>query len=254
MNKTTDMNTPEVQEHLATIHSFALVGRCVNSVTHDVNNLLGAVMAYAELMGLEAKNGSGIPRMAQEIVGAVKRTSALVNGLAVLAQKEASRPGLVDPSELIGQLLDLRRFDFRSARIAVETILDPDLPGILADPLGLGLALMTLINDAIDTLQEEPRRILRITTRRTKTAVFIEIWNSGPPVPREQRERIFEPMFTTKKNNHRGLSLACARDTVVRQGGDLDYDDELGFLLSLPINSAIPMVRTENVLQPALKV
>ena len=76
-----DLNTDAGREKLTLLFRYAQIGRCVNSVTHDVNNYLGAIMAYAELIGLDAQLPDDSQRMIGEIVSAVRKSSDLINNL-----------------------------------------------------------------------------------------------------------------------------------------------------------------------------
>ena len=63
----------ETREKLARLYRYAQVGHCVSSVTHDVNNFLGAVLAYAELVGLEKNQTPEALRMLGEVMSAVRK-------------------------------------------------------------------------------------------------------------------------------------------------------------------------------------
>ncbi|MDX9972545.1 MAG: HAMP domain-containing sensor histidine kinase [FCB group bacterium] len=233
-----DLGTKDAQQRLVRLYRYAQVGHCVNSVTHDVNNFLGAIMAYAELVGMESALPPESTRMIEEILGAVRKASNLMNGLTSIARRDKPNSNLVDPGHLVEHVVDLRRYDLRSAQIPIETNCDAGLPMVLLDEPKIELALIYLIANAMDAVRELPTRLIKVRVRGMENGVVIEVWNNGPVVPEEDYERIFEPFFTTWDQDHIGLGLTVARDIARLHGGDLSYDPSRGFILGLPRESA----------------
>lgn len=233
-----DLATKEAQDRLVRLYRYAQVGHCVNSVTHDVNNFLGAIMAYAELVGMESALPPESARMIDEILGAVRKASNLMNGLTSIARRDKPNSNLVDPGNLVEHVIDLRRYDLRSAQIPIETNCDPGLPMILLDEPKVELALIYLITNAMDAVRDLPTRLIKVRVRGVENGVAIEVWNNGPTVPEEDYERIFEPFYTTRNEDHVGLGLTVARDIARLHGGNLSYDPGRGFIMGLPRESA----------------
>ncbi|NIA16623.1 MAG: sensor histidine kinase, partial [Nitrospiraceae bacterium] len=59
--------------------------------------------------------------------------------------------------------------------------------------------------------------------------------------PEADRERIFEPFYTTKGSDHFGLGLSVARDAARLHKGDLVYNEERGFVMRLPFDNGLPL-------------
>ena len=74
----------------------------------------------------------------------------------------------------------------------------------------------------------------------TMAADWAFIWNSGEAPPDDQRDVMFEAFATTKNGQHLGLGLWVARNIAREAGGDLAYDAERGFVLTLPKDSGAP--------------
>jgi signal transduction histidine kinase len=229
-----DLETEEAKQRIVRQYRYAMIGRCVNSVTHDVNNFLGAIMAYAELVGMESALPQESMRMIDEIMGAVRKSSNLMNSLTSIARRDKPNSNLVDPGNLVEHVVDLRRYELRSAQVPFECTCDPNLPMVLLDEPKIEMALIYLIANAMDAVKSAPTRMVKIRVRGLDNAVAIEVWNNGPIVPEEDRERIFEPFYTTKDEDHLGLGLTVARDIARMHGGDLSYDPARGFILGLP--------------------
>ncbi|WP_164253080.1 sensor histidine kinase [Streptomyces sp. S4.7] len=105
-----------------------------------------------------------------------------------------------------------------SLRISPATL----LPDRLVDPQGLVTVLGNLVDNALDAAagSEDPR--IEVEVRAEGRTVVLRISDSGPGVPREQRELVFTEGWTTKElptHGRRGLGLAMVRRLAERQGG-----------------------------------
>lgn len=227
---------------LKTLYRYAQVGRCVSSVTHDVNNLLGAVLAYAELVQLDTNLSEESRRMLGEVMEAARRCSALVNNLTSVARKERNDISLLEPVTLMKHVLDLRRYDLKVGRISLEEHYDERVPSLVAVKARLEQAIIYLLNNAAETVEHAEERRVRVSVRARDGRVDIEIWNSGPVAPESERETIFEPFHSTRGEGHLGLGLHLAREIARFHEGDLRYDAARGFVLELPHKNSLAKV------------
>lgn len=234
-----DLESEDGRQRIARLFRYAQIGHCVNSVTHDVNNFLGAIMAYAELIGMESPLNQESLRMIDEIMGAVRKSSTLVNNLTAIARKERPNVNLVDPAQLVERVIDLRRYDLKASQIAIESRYEANLPMLVCDQPKVEQALMYILSNAVEELRTAEHRLIRVRVSPHGTGAAIEIWNSGRVIPEEHREAIFQPFFTTKEDDHLGLGLAVATDLARLHRGELVYDPEKGFILRLPAEGPV---------------
>ena len=101
--------------------NWTVAGRFVRDVTHDVNNQLGAVLAYAELLALEIGSREELRGMINEITTAVQRASVLMDTLASVASRDVTTVQSVDLSAVVRDALLLfeREADRRHIRLVV---------------------------------------------------------------------------------------------------------------------------------------
>jgi signal transduction histidine kinase len=236
-----DLTSDDGRERLVQLFRYAQVGRCVNSVTHDLNNLLGAILAYSELVGMDLDPQSEAGHMVSEIAGAVRKSSDLVNNLTTLAREEQAQSTRVAPRQLIEQTLDLRRYDIRAAHIVLETHIEEDLPTIPVDQAKLGAILIHLLSNAIEQLGGRKKALIRVSAINCEGGVEIRLWDSGGGVLESTRDRIFDLFFTTKAAPHLGLGLPLARRVAEYHEGSLVYSDDQGFVLTLPAENALQL-------------
>ncbi len=232
-----DLNSDDARERLTRLFRHAQVGRSVSSVTHDLNNYLGAIMAYAELAGMDKGISADTARMLGEVVNAVKKSSGLVASLTDVARKEKPDVRIMDPAQLVERVLDLRRYDLRVANVTLTNNYDPNLPLLSVNLPRLQLALMYLVSNAIEALDGTERKKLSVDVHKTDDGVRIAFKDSGSPIQDDVRAAMFTPFYTTRDVNHLGLGLSVARATVEDHGGTLEYDPDNGFVIALPLRT-----------------
>ena len=224
-------------EHL---FRYAQVGRCVSSVTHDVNNLLGAILAYAELIGLEESLSEESARMLKEIMNAVRRSSTLITNLTDVARKERADIRVVQPFQILERVLSMCQYDLKVSHIECEVDCPEELAAIALDVPKLQRAMMSVVGNAIEHEPDSSGRRVILRGGANGDRLDFSVWNSGTPVPPEDRERIFDPLYTTKGDEHMGLGLTIARQAARLHQGDMFYDPERGFVISLPSEGLLP--------------
>jgi PAS domain S-box-containing protein len=116
-----------------------------------------------------------------------------------------------------------------------------NLPHILADPAMITQTLTTLIDNAFNYVPALGSITIKTGVKKNQE-VWFSVANSGPPIPPEEREKIFERFFRGSINAQRhvpgtGLGLAIARELVTRQGGAITAGGDAGavFTVSLPL-------------------
>lgn len=230
--------SPETQARLEALLRLATLGRCVGGVAHDLNNALGAISAYAELLTMSGNLGAESKRMTGEILRNVQRSTELLRFLTQAARTEAEGPEEIAVGRLVQQTVALRLHALRAAQIRVETEIAEPLPDVVAHRAAVQLALMELIVNAEDGLGHAEQKVLRLSAQRVPEGVEISVRHTGPAIPAEMRKVMFEPFYTNKSGPHTGMGLNWARRSMEGQGGRLEYDEVRGFVLSLPIAQA----------------
>ena len=231
-----DLAEPEMAERFAHIYRYAQVGRCVNGVTHDINNFLGAMLAYVELVSLEEGLSEESQRMLGEVMNGVGKCSDLISGLTAIARPEKLTVNLLDPIPLAQAVMTLRQYSLRVAQIQVETDFPELLPTLIGDAPKLKLALLYLLMNAQEALEkQETARLLRFRVALDGDAIAFSVWNSGDGVT----EAMFEPFVSDKDGEHIGYGLQAVQDIADLHEGKLFFDTERGMVLSIPRSNAL---------------
>jgi signal transduction histidine kinase len=186
-----------------------------------------------------------LEQLSGEIVESMTRISVLVKSIKEYSYMDTVADRDVDLHQDIENTLRIMDRSIRQADVSVEREYDKDLPKICANGSELNQVWTNLIDNAVDAMAEDSSgrpRVLRIRTARKLNRVVVEVFDTGPGVPLELRDRIFEPFFTTKKQGEgTGLGLDMVQKIVHRHHGDLRLESAPGrtcFQVILPVRSA----------------
>jgi two-component system NtrC family sensor kinase len=148
-------------------------------------------------------------------------------------------------ADRLGQALVLVEHAAQRARVAVELDVPADLE-VVGDPGKLDQVVLNLVSNAVEASAGAGSRV-RVSGARAPDGVRLVVEDDGPGIPPALRERVFEPLFTTRPGTGTGLGLPICRDLVhAAYGGRLELaPSERGarFELWLPDGGALAMAR-----------
>jgi two-component system NtrC family sensor kinase len=229
-----DPDSDQVKARLVQLHRYAQVGKCVNGVTHDINNLLGAAMAYAELASFDERISPDTARMLSQIVDGITKCSQLISSLTSIARRDRLDINLVAPDRLMDDVITLRDYELKMKQIAVEKVYDPEIGAMLLDLPKVKVALIYLLVNAQDAVSEKTDRRVRITIKGLEDFVEFQFWDSGGGLAPEHVESAFQPLTSHwGDGEHVGLGLFAARQIAELHEGGLTYDPAKGFCFRL---------------------
>lgn len=242
--------TAELEKaHKTLVHSekMASLGKLAATVAHEVNNPLFGMLTYARLtmkdLAKDPSDPAARARMEsnlQIIERESRRCGELMKNLLAFSRQAPPKRSATQVNAVAERALALVAHQCELAQIELRRNLDPDLPEISADPAQLQQVLVVLLVNATEALGRNGW--IEISSRRLPGDAGVEVCvrDSGPGIPPELAEKIFEPFFSTKDDQHRtGLGLAVARGIVERHGGVLGVESRPGegarFCLQLPL-------------------
>ena len=226
-----------------TLFRYAEAGRCVSGVVHDINNYLGAIMAYADLVGLEEGLGEEPQRMLGDIHAAVERCTELLSCLATISRGDKPSVNMADAAELMRRILRLRNHKHNVAEINTTFEEDEQLSALVIDLPGIQFALLCLVMNAEDNLMEmeDGPRQLRLSVKKSTDGISFTVWNSGACLTEEEAVRAFKPFTSRHADGHLGLGLFSARETAEAHRGSLTYRAKEGFVMFLPRETGLTL-------------
>ena len=238
---------------------LAAVGQLVSGVAHELNNPLAGVLAYSQLLlSMDAAADVETRQALETINHEASRAAKIVSNLLTFARQQPAERTDANLNAIVSDTLALRRYALRAAGIELDVALDPDLPRTWADPFQLQQVVLNLVANAEQALADwlGPRRIA-LRTRQEDGNIVVSVSDTGPGVADEQRDRIFNPFFTTKPvGQGTGLGLSISDGIVRQHGGQIRVESTPGhgatFELRIPVLPAPDEPPTLHVAAPAL--
>lgn len=222
------------RENFSRVLKYAQAGRFISSVTHDVNNFLGAIMAYAELIEMDSKLSDDSKRMLGEVREAVLKSTNLLGTLSLIAQENGESTTFSRVTDVVDRVLNLLRYELKLNQTELQTITKENFDNVLVDEPALSRVLIHLVANAMEQLANAEGKRIKIVLQKSGDAIELAVHNSGQPVPEPERELIFGPFYSNKGEGHFGLGLTEAREIARSHQGDLVYDTERGFVIRWP--------------------
>ena len=232
------------QQRINQIEKLSAMGSLLAGVAHELNNPLAILMAQATLLqDMEPAPPPAIKTRADRIYAAAQRSGRIVKSFLAMARQ---KPPVREPTKIqdvIAGALELTGYGLRSAGIEVTKDFPPDIPVISGDPDLLGQVFTNLLINAQQILQDRPHpRRIRIAIRWRGDQLIIDFADSGPGIPPDVAERIFEPYFTTKPVGvGTGIGLSICRNVIEAHGGRIVLVREspgAHFRITLPLKTA----------------
>jgi len=228
----------DTQDELVRKEKLATIGQLASSVGHELRNPLG-VMANAVYI-LERSIGQPSPRAQQYLQllsTQIRLSERIVSDLLDSARSKSPQRRDVDVRTLVTE--QLGRITIPS-NVHVEIAVQDPLPSVHVDPDQIGQIMVNLLTNATQAMDNQPG-VLSIAARDGDGRVHIDVRDTGPGVPAELAERIFEPLYTTKARGI-GLGLSVARSLATANRGTLTVMNHPGggavFSLDLPASES----------------
>jgi len=255
LNRMTD-RLLDAQSQLVRSEKLASIGRLAAGVAHEVGNPLGAIGTYVEVLRRRGADPEVMAGLAREL----ERVDRIVRSLLDYARPQEDALLPVDPDKIVRAAFDLLRAQGAFRNVQVDTDLGMHVPEILGRAHILEQTLVNLLLNAVDATppggtivigtrrwayepgQSLPKRASdpgstrfpRVSERRPARVEFasgqpgtlIFVADSGIGVTPEDREKIFEPFYTTKDpGKGTGLGLAIVARSVHEMGGVVWVDN-----------------------------
>ena len=229
------------REHLLQSEKLALVGKLAAGVAHSIRNPFTSVkmrlFSLERGLKLDATQKEDFEVIAEEI----RHLDTIIRNFLEFARRPklmAVRTGL---SRVVDNTLELLRHRLESSGVAVRVERQENLPEVDVDVDQLKEALVNLLLNACEAMGQggeiEIREELAVVEPLGR-AVVIRLTDTGPGIPAEVREEMFQPFFSTKEEGS-GLGLPIAKRIMEEHGGILAYEDLEGcgasFVLAFPL-------------------
>jgi signal transduction histidine kinase/pSer/pThr/pTyr-binding forkhead associated (FHA) protein len=239
----------ETRYHHAMVQAerLAAVGQTIAHLSHSIKNILQGLQSGREIvnMGLADKDEELLNRGWKIVEKNQGRIHDLVMDMLSYSKE---RDPVVEPMELndlVADVVELMQGRAKELRAKLETNVEENIPVVQVDPEGLHRALLNIVSNALDAVEERKNPRVVVGTRLDPEPGWVRLLvrDNGTGILPEKLADIFKPFVSTKGARGTGLGLAVSRKILREHGGDILVQSEQGkgslFTLRLPLKSPL---------------
>ena len=226
-----------LNEELARAGRLAALGQAAANMAHQIGTPLNLISGYVQLLiQSSAPESASLDRL-KAIQDQIARVTAIVR-----AALDSSRPPAIpreraDLGALVRRVCQMASPMLEDAGVQVEVLAPDQSPELLADPVQLELALLSLVANSVDAMASGGTLTVRLG--RVDDRLRLEVEDTGSGIPPDLLAHIFDPWVTTKEpGKGSGLGLSIARQVIASHGGTIRVDNGPGkgaiFTIDLP--------------------
>jgi PAS domain S-box-containing protein len=232
----------KAQEQLQHSQLLASLGEMTAGIAHEVNNPLGSILLYSELL-MAGDISRLLKRDLKVIHDEAKRAARIMTDLLTYSRRMGSQGRRMDLHKVLKKIIDMRRYTEMVRNINITVDLHDTPLYVVGNSSQLTQLFMNLILNAEEALDESNGGNISITTGMDKEWAKISITDDGPGIPHENLQQIFFPFFTTKPTGKgTGLGLSTCYGIVTAHKGLIRAEtNEIGgatFVIELPLTKA----------------
>ena len=227
------------EKYQKAIQNHSAVNAMLLAFVHDLRTPMTVISSCAqscvELKGLS----HSAQKKLQMIWESSKQASALIRSFLDFSFSHFAEYKLVQINEILLRAWDLAKIQNHPCSVTLQTRLDENLPKVQANPEKVERIFLNLLNNAIQALPTEGKIRVRTRLLRAENRVEARVMDNGPGIPKNLRERIFAPFYTTKDDGS-GLGLYACKSMVAEHKGTITLHSKVNrgtlFSVKLPIN------------------
>ena len=241
----------ESEAQLRASERLASVGTLAAGIAHEINNPIGSILAaaqFAQVLEHDQGDGAQIDQALEDIVREAKRCGGIVKSVLQFARDERTDKWDCRLEEILRRTARLAQPETEAEGAQLELHLPPMPVWVHVNPIQIEQALLNLIRNALEAGGAQLH--VRLDADDERGLAMVQIDDDGPGIPKAERVRIFEPFYTTRREEGgTGLGLSVVHGIAREHGGQLKVESNaaggLAVLLELPRVQA-PAVALED--------
>ncbi len=230
------------EKQMAHADRLASIGQLSSGIAHEINNPLGIIQGYTQLLLRSETRGTQRYNDLSTILKHAKSCKAIVEDLLNFARRSKPTAEVVDIHEVINDALLFLEHRSNKAGVEISTGYAGDIPSMRIDEKKIKQVLINLVMNARQAVGENGWIAVQTSYDRDAEQVCISVKDNGAGIEAKHLKRIFDPFFTTKPTGEgTGLGLAVSYGIVKSHGGEIEVESTPGmgteFRVLLPVNS-----------------
>ncbi len=207
-------------------HAMADLAR---SVSHDLNNALGAMLPLIQQMQADLRSGALAPNVFAEDLEHVQKSlqvcRRIFGGMLTFSRNAARRSGYGQVRRAIETASAILKYGMSRSAIELHVNVPDDIPEVACSQSDLEQVFLNLLTNAREATPRGGR--IMVTVRSSDRIIEISVADTGCGIPEENLPRVLEPFFTTKPHGS-GLGLSICRSVLWEVDGTLTIHSEPG--------------------------
>jgi signal transduction histidine kinase len=226
---------------------LAAIGQTVAALSHHIKNILQGLRSGSEILklGLTDKDETLLNRGWRIVEKNQGKIYELVMDMLTYSKEREPLAEPTDLNKVTHDVLELLQGRAKELNAKLDSRLDESLPFIPADPEGVHRALLNIIGNALDAVEDAKHPHVLVATQCEDDGEWVRVVvaDNGHGIPPDKLADIFKPFVSTKGARGTGLGLAVSRKILREHGGDILVHSQLGkgskFILRLPLRSPL---------------
>jgi two-component system NtrC family sensor kinase len=228
----------KIQSQMFRSEKLASLGKLAAGVAHEINNPLTGILTNSSLLLEDLEPGDPRREDVDVMVKETMRCREIVKRLLDFAKQTKPQTRLASLNTLLENIILLVRNQASFRNVTIETELGADIPNVFVDPDQIQQVFINIILNAAEAMTKGGRLTITSALAPDEQYVVVRFADTGPGIPDELRERIFDPFYTTKEHGT-GLGLSISYGIVEQHGGTISVESVIGkgstFIIQLPI-------------------
>ncbi len=228
------------EKQIAQADKLASIGQLSSGIAHEINNPLGIILGYTQLLSRNEEPGSQKHEDLKVIEKHVKACKAIVEDLLNFARSSKPEQSRVRLNDLIDDVLAFIQRRSKQDAVSIIKEYDQNTPAVILDGEKIKQVLMNLLMNAQHATGNRGTIVIGTVYDADNCQVQIRIRDDGYGIEKENLSRIFDPFFTTKPTGEgTGLGLAVSYGIIQSHGGQIEVSSEpehgTEFIITLPM-------------------
>ena len=229
-----------MRAQLAQADKLASIGELSSGIAHEINNPLGIILGFTQLMIRNQKEDTHLHADLKTIEKHTRHCKSIVEDLLNFARTSKPKKELCNIHSIINDVIHFIEQHTNSSQVNINKDFDESVGPLLLDEKNIKQVLINLIMNARYAVDEQG--LITVKTKRDTLFddVIIQVVDNGKGIEKKNLGRIFDPFFSTKPTGEgTGLGLSVSYGIINNHGGHIDAESEPGkgstFTLKLPI-------------------
>jgi len=216
-----------MEEQLAQADKLASIGELSSGVAHEINNPLGVILGYTQLLLRGEPNDSERYADLKTIEKHVRNCKTIVEDLLSFSRKSETEKKMLDIHRVIGDVIAFVQHHSSIEHIAIEKDFSPSVKPLLFDEKKIKQVLINLLMNAIHAVGNEGKIGISTEMSGSDGDLIIKVADDGHGIEPRHLKKIFDPFFTTKPTGEgTGLGLSVSYGIIQNHGGRIHVESE----------------------------